>query len=142
MAERSSVETALRALRARDRSAAELDRRLSARGAGADERREVLERLERVGYVDDERFAHGRAAALAARGSGDALIRDDLERRGVATETIDAAVADLEPESARAERIVAKHGRSAKTARQLAARGFDEDAVASAVAHAGAGEVE
>ena len=138
----SAVEAALRALRARDRSAAELDQRLLARGAGAEERREALELLERVGYVDDDRFAHGRAAALATRGSGDALIRDDLERRGLAGETIEAALAGLDPEHARAERIVAKRGRSAKTARHLAARGFDEDAVAAAVAPDGSGEVE
>lgn len=137
-----AVEAALRALRSRDRSVAELDERLSARGAGPDERRDVLELLERVGYVDDERFAHTRATTLAVRGSGDALIRDDLEQRGVATQTIDAALAGLEPELTRAERIVAERGRTAKTARYLAARGFDEDAVASAVAPDGAGEVE
>jgi regulatory protein len=140
--ESQAVEAALRALRARDRSAAELDERLDARGAGPAERREVLELLERVGYVDDRRFAAGRAAALAARGSGDALIRDDLERRGVAAETIEAALAGLEPESVRAERIVAARGRSAKTARYLAGRGFEEDAVSSAVAPDGFGEVE
>jgi regulatory protein len=138
----SAVDAALRALRARDRSTAELDQRLLARGAGAEERREALELLERVGYVDDERFARGRAATLAVRGSGDALIRDDLERRGLAGETIEGALAGLEPEHARAEQIVAKRGRSAKTARYLAARGFGEDAVAAAVAPDGAGEVE
>jgi regulatory protein len=136
------VDVALRALRARDRSAAELDERLSARGAGPAERREVLELLERVGYVDDERFAHDRAGTLAARGSGDALIRHDLEQRGIASETIEAALAGLEPEPVRAERVVARRGPGAKTARHLAARGFDEDAVASAVARDGVGEVE
>ena len=79
-----AFETALRALRARDRSVAELADRLERRGVGEDERAEVLERLDRVGYVDDERFARQRAAGLAERGAGDALIRDDLERRGVA----------------------------------------------------------
>ena len=138
----SAVEVALRALRARDRSSAELAARLTARGAGPEERRDALELLERVGYVDDERFAHGRAATLAARGSGDALIRHDLEQRGVASETIEAALAGLEPERVRAERIVAKRGPGAKTARHLAARGFEEDAVASVVARDGAGEVE
>lgn len=138
----SAVDAALRALRARDRSVAELDERLSARGATPAARRDVLELLQRVGYVDDERFARGRASALAERGSGNALIRHDLEQRGVAGATIEAALAELEPERARAVRIVAKRGPGAKTARHLAARGFDEDAVASAVAPDGAGEVE
>jgi len=139
---RPAVETALRALRARDRTAAELDARLTARGAGPEERRDALELLERVGYVDDERFAHGRAATLAARGSGDALIRDDLERRGVAAATIESALAALEPERARVERIVAGRGRGVKTARYLAARGFDEDAIASAIAPDGDGAID
>lgn len=138
----SAVEAALRALRSRDRSAAELDERLTARGAGSEERREALEFLERVGYVDDERFAHGRAATLAARGSGDALIRDDLERRGVEAETIEASLAALEPEQARATWIASERGCTAKTARYLAARGFDEETIASAVAPDGTGEVE
>ena len=96
--------------------------------------------------MDDERFAHGRAATLAARGSGDALIRDDLERRGVATAAIESALAALEPERVRVERIVAGRGRNVKTARYLAARGFDEDAVAStmesAIAPEGDGEID
>lgn len=139
---RSAVEAALRALRVRDRSVAELDERLSARGADPDERREVLELLERVGYVDDARFAHARAAALATRGSGNALIRDDLERRGVPSDSIDAALQGLEPERVRAERVVAKRGATAGTARHLAARGFDEETVSEAVAPDGAREVE
>ncbi len=131
---RTAVETALRALRVRDRSAAELDSRLERRGVGEPERLETLETLSRLGYVDDGRFAAFRAAALAERGCGDAMIRDDLERRGVAVDAIDPVLAGLVPERGRAERIVASRGRSAKTARFLAARGFAEDAIETAVA--------
>jgi regulatory protein len=137
-----AVQAALRALRARDRTAAELDERLRERGVGEDERRETVETLQRVGYVDDERFAHGRAAALAARGSGDALIRDDLERRGVAVELVDAALDALEPEAERAARTVARRGAGPRTARYLASRGFAAEVVAEAVARDGTGEVE
>lgn len=143
MTERSdAVEAAVRALRLRDRSAAELDERLRARGIEPDERREVLGTLERSGYVDDVRYAETRAATLAERGSGDALIRDDLERRGIAVETIAAAVASLEPERERAERIVRHRGATAKTARYLAAKGFDEEVAMAAVAREGGGEVD
>ena len=93
-----AVETALRALRFRDRTTAELDARLEQRGVGEAEREQALETLERIGYVDDERFARSRAERLAERGSGDALIRHDLERRGVAAEIVEAALAELEPE--------------------------------------------
>lgn len=143
MTERSdAIEAAVRALRLRDRSAAELDERLRARGVEPDDRREVLGTLERSGYVDDVRYAETRAAALAERGSGDALVRDDLERRGIAAETIAVAIASLEPERERAERIVRHRGATAKTARYLAAKGFDEDIAAAAVARVDDGEVD
>lgn len=135
MAERDdAVETALRALRFRDRSAAELDDRLERRGVGEQERSAALETLERVGYVDDARYARLRAAHLADRGSGDALIRHDLESRGVGSEHVAAALEELEPERERAARLVAARGAGPKTARFLVARGFDEETVADLVA--------
>ena len=129
-----AVEQALRALRHRDRSAAELDVRLERRGVGEAEREQALATLERVGYVDDDRFARTRAEQLAARGSGDALIRHDLEGRGLAVEHIEAALATLEPERDRAAVIAARRGRSLKTARYLASRGFDPDMLEGIVA--------
>jgi regulatory protein len=129
-----AVEQALRALRHRDRSTAELDARLAQRGVGAEEREQALETLERIGYVDDERFARTRAEQLAARGSGDALIRHDLEGRGIASEHVEAAVTGLEPEHERAARIVERRGLGPKTARYLAARGFGADALEAVVA--------
>src|SRR5215204_5688230 len=129
-----AVEQALRALRYRDRSTAELDTRLEQHGIDAEEREQALETLERLGYVDDERFARTRAEQLAARGSGDALIRHDLQTRGLAAEVVEAALAELEPERERVARIVARRGRSLKTARFLASRGFGEDAHEGVVA--------
>ena len=129
-----AVDVALRALRFRDRSAAELGTRLEQRGVGPVEREQALETLERIGYVDDERFAGLRAEQLADRGSGDALIRDDLERRGIAGEAIELALGALEPERARAARIADRRGRNVKTARYLASRGFGEDSLEAVVA--------
>jgi regulatory protein len=129
-----AFETALRALRSRDQSVAELARRLEGRGVGEEERADVLERLDRAGYVDDGRLSRRRAAELAGRGSGDALIRDDLERRGIAAELVEAAIESIEPESQRVARIVERRGRSAKTVRYLAARGFGEEALTGLVA--------
>ena len=110
-----SEEIALRALRAADRSRAELDARLERQGVGADERAQTLDELERLGYVDDARTAALRAERLADRGYGDAYIRADLERRGLPSED---AIAELEPEAERASRF-AERG-----ARWLARRGF------------------
>ena len=132
--EQVPLDLAIRALRHRDRSTAELDARLAQRGVGRAEREEALETLERIGYVDDERFARSRAEQLATRGSGDDLIRHDLEGRGIAAEQVDAAIAGLEPERERAARIAERRGRSVKTARYLASRGFGADALEAVVA--------
>lgn len=125
--ETAPLDLAIRALRHRDRTTAELDERLAAKGIDAAERRRALETLERIGYVDDERFARTRAEQLAGRGSGDALIRHDLERRGVDGEVVEAALAALEPERERAARIADQRGRGVKTARYLASKGFGAD---------------
>jgi len=120
---------ATRALAARDRSKRSLDERLAAAGVAAEARREALESLERVGLVDDARFAAGRAAALAERGQGDAAIRFDLERQGLSDELVTDAIEALEPERERAKRLAERRGRGPKTARWLAARGFEADTV-------------
>jgi regulatory protein len=129
-----ALDEAFRALRFRDRSAAELDTRLERRGVDEAAREHALETLERIGYVDDVRFARTRAEQLAARGSGDALIRHDLDGRGISPEQVEEALATLEPERERAARITGQRGRSLKTARYLASRGFDADALEGIVA--------
>jgi SOS response regulatory protein OraA/RecX len=132
--EDDALEHALRALRYRERSAAEVDRLLAARGVGDSERSEVLETLDRTALVDDRRFAESRASSLAGRGAGDALIRHELARAGVADDLVDEAIATLPPEIRRAERIVERRGGGAKTARYLVGKGFCEDVVHAAVA--------
>lgn len=85
--------------------------------------------LSRAGLVDDARFARTRAGSLAERGYGDAAIRYDLERQGVAPELAQEALESLEGEGERARRLVERRGRSARTARYLASKGFGEGAV-------------
>jgi len=51
------IEIAARALRHRDRSRRQLDERLARAGVDEARRAEALETLERVGYVDDGRYA-------------------------------------------------------------------------------------
>ena len=128
------METALGSLRHRDRSVAQIEAYLEERGFGEDERREALETLLRTGLVDDLRFAAGRAAALAGRGAGDALIRHDLMQAHLEREVVEAALEALESERDRAERIVARRGADAKTARYLAGKGFSEEVVRGVIA--------
>ena len=118
-----------RALRGRELATAELARRLERAGIAPAPRAETMAVLDRAGLVDDRRFAADRAAVLADRGYGDAWIRWDLERRGVAPELADDALAGLDPERVRAERLVDATGRGARAARRLARRGFGEEAI-------------
>lgn len=130
-----AFESAIRALRHRDRTSAQLDRHLAERGFTEVERASALATLARTGVLDDIRYAANRAATLAGRGAGDAFIRHDLERAGLGSSAIDDALGLVEPERVRAARIVERRGASAKTARYLAGKGFSDEVVRGAVAH-------
>lgn len=129
-----ATDVVVRALVRRDRSRAELDERLARAGVRAESRRETLERASRAGLVDDMRFAAERARRLVERGASDLLVLDDLERHGVDPSTAHAVLAELEPERARAARIIAARGRTVKTVRFLASRGFAPESVEDLVA--------
>jgi regulatory protein len=133
-AEIDPLDVAARALRHRDRSRREVEERLAKAGVDEDRRADALETLERVGYVDDQRFARARAGALADRGYGDEWIRHDLGRHGIDGETAEIALAALTPEAERAAALIARLGPGPKTAAHLARKGFGEDALEAAVA--------
>jgi regulatory protein len=122
-------EKAVRSLARRDLSRRELDERLARAKIVPAARSEALGRLVRAGAVDDERFAQRRAQELAERGAGDALIRHDLAERGIGAQLTADAIDAVEPEAARAARIVARRGASPKTIRHLARKGFSEDTI-------------
>ncbi len=131
------IELAARALRHRDRSLRQVDDRLARAGVGDAARTEALERLQRLGYLDDGRYAHARAAALAERGFGDVGILQLLEADGVPQREAAAALAALLPEPERAAEIVARLGPGPKTAAHLGRKGFAEDSIEKAAAPGG-----
>jgi SOS response regulatory protein OraA/RecX len=124
-----ALDTAARALARRDRSPAGLEALLEQRGIAASDRTGAVETMERLGYVDERRFAERRAASLAARGYGDEAIRFDLEREGVGGELVAEAIEGLVPELARARAVLSSGGRDPKALRRLAAKGFSADAL-------------
>ena len=126
------IELAATSLVRGDRTRRELDERLERAGIDAEEREAALETLERVGYVDDARVAVLRAEALAARGQGDEAIRFDLERRGLAAEHVEAALAALQPEAERVRVLAERLGPTPKTLSQLRRKGFAADSLESA----------
>jgi regulatory protein len=128
-----AVSSALRAVSSRDLSSQRLRERLRRSGIPSTEGEAAVGALQRAGFVDDARYAARRAASLADRGHGDAAIRWRLEREGVPPGLVADALGALEPERDRALRVVAARGAGVRTARELARRGFGEDAVESAL---------
>jgi SOS response regulatory protein OraA/RecX len=65
------------------------------------------------------------------------VIRFDLAGRGVDAETIEEALAGIEPERERAVRLVERLGATVKTAAQLRRKGFSEESLAGALRQVG-----
>lgn len=99
----------LRLLTARARTRAELAGQLAKRGYPDDVSERVLDRLADVGLIDDRDFAEQwvRSRRVNA-GKGKRALVSELRTKGVDNEVIDAALADVDPESerARAEQLV------------------------------------
>jgi regulatory protein len=121
-----------RALRRRDLSERGIAERLAQASVAPAAVEESLAVLGRAGLVDDARFARTRAGNLAERGYGDAAIRHDLRRQGIAPEDVQAALEGLEAEAERARRLVERRGQGPSTARYLASKGFGEEALEAA----------
>ncbi|MBA3400630.1 MAG: regulatory protein RecX [Actinobacteria bacterium] len=134
MPSESAVDAALRVLRHRDRSTAEMRERLGGAGYARGELDETIDTLVRTGLLDDARFAALRARSLAERGAGDIRIRHELTRASIPPELVDDALESVEPEALRARSVVARRGPGARTARFLHGKGFSEEIVASIVA--------
>jgi SOS response regulatory protein OraA/RecX len=129
----AAADAAARSLARRDRSELGVRRVLERKGVSRAERDTAVATLRQAGAVDDERFARGRAAALADRGLGDAAIQFELEQEGLPGEFVVAAIAELAPEPDRATALAARRGLAPKTARWLSRRGFAADSIGRAL---------
>ncbi len=89
-------ERALGLLAVRQRSRRELERRLVGAGFDADEVDDELERLERVGLIDDEAFARALAEhAVGRRREARRVVAGRLAAAGVAGDTAASVLDDL-----------------------------------------------
>lgn len=80
----------------RDRSAAEIRRRLERDDYDADVIEDVVHVLQEAGLVDDRRFARAYAEdRFRSGGYGPLRVRSDLRKKGVGRAAVDAAIADV-----------------------------------------------
>lgn len=139
---------ALAWLTQREHSRAELTQKLARLGAPAEEIAPLLAELAERGLQSDERFADAWVMARVRRGYGPAVIRQELQVRGIETELVAAALHALDaewPGLARAV-LVKKFGRQpaekdpkerARRWRFLRYRGFDGVALRQALGATG-----
>ncbi|MDQ3188070.1 MAG: recombination regulator RecX [Pseudomonadota bacterium] len=143
---RSLLSRAIALLARRDHSRAELSRKLARyldqpddahQPDDADQLASVLDELDRNGLLSDERFAAAVARSRSNR-FGDARIRHDLRRFGVANDVSVAALTTLagsevarasEVWSRRFKALPASAAEHAKQARFLQSRGFSFDSI-------------
>jgi SOS response regulatory protein OraA/RecX len=122
-----ALAAAKRSLAASGRSERALEQRLALAGHSAAAREDAIASLGRAGIVDDARLAENRAELLARRGYGDSGIRADLRRRLISSDIVADAVAALEPELERAQRLLAGQSLTPALLRRLSGRGFSRD---------------
>lgn len=103
---------AMRLLTRREHSRAELARKLTDSGAEADNVAALLDRLEELGLLSDQRFAESFIRAKAQR-FGTARLKHDLAAKGVPEALARDALAEL-----------AAHGSELERARQIWQRKF------------------
>jgi len=136
-------EAALRLLDRARRTRRELEKKLAEKGHAPEAVGEALDRLARVGVVDDLEYARAFARSkLARRGVALRVVRQELRRRGVPDADVALALEPLEgPDGERDRAFQAlaplwrRHrgldppARKARCAQALARRGFEYDTV-------------
>jgi SOS response regulatory protein OraA/RecX len=127
---------AVAALARRDLSREALSRRLQRAGFDAPAATAAVEQLVQDGFLDDVRTARERAARLAERGYGDAVIAGRLREEGIETHVVARVVDELASEAERARSVAAAHRSEGprRVGSLLTRRGFADDVVEATVA--------
>jgi regulatory protein len=132
-----AMQAALRMLRLRDRTEAELAQALTTRGFGEPELGLVLQTLRESRYVDDERIAERTVELSASDPKGRALLEQWLRSRGTDDGVVDQALEALADETTLAEASFEHHRKPgdtpARAAARLARKGFDEDTIRAVI---------
>lgn len=144
---RAVFDHALRLLKFRARSRAELRDRLSRKCFPSADVERAIARLVALKFIDDAALARQAAGARRRANQGDHRIRRELRRRGLAAAEVEAALAEEEPDAgtdadrawaALERRAVRVKGLDPRTARRrlegyLFRQGFDAEDVRAAL---------
>jgi regulatory protein len=125
-------ERALLLLGYRERSRAELTRKLRDSGYSADIAARVVERFTEVELLDDDRFAAAWVRTRSAAGFGARRIARELAEKGIAPETASAALESISSSDAQLDlarkmlrgRTAADRKERDKLVRRLVSKGF------------------
>lgn len=145
------LDAALRFLEARQRSTAEVRRRLTTAGYRTELVDGAIERLTELGMLDDETFARSWIESRdRARPRGERALRRELALKGIDREIVDETLDERSIEAPDADadaarRLLARHARALervadpRARRQrayalLARNGFDSETATSAIA--------
>ena len=115
----------------RPMSRQELERRLKEWEADEEETAAICDRMERLGFLDDEQYARQVVRHYSARGCGQRRLRDELYRRGVPRELWEQALEQAQDPAAAIDAFLEKKlkgsrdpGELKKASDALARRGF------------------
>lgn len=142
IAEDTVFAVAVNLLSYRDRSEAEIRRRLLDKDFGEGVVQIVIDKLKDYSYLDDQAFAEQTAGQCALKGKGRRAAQDTLRKAGVEEDLIESALEsaygeERELEAAmdwlRRKPLPENHADRQKLMRSLASRGFSFDTAREAI---------
>lgn len=141
---------ALSLLARREHACSELERKLARYSDDPEAIRTVIQRCIEEGWQDDARYARMRLNARAAAGWGPYVIRQELRHRGIASEAINAVMAEDDTDwfevalsFARRKRLRADTPENRwKAGGKLMQRGFSQELAEAVISALEQGDVE
>ena len=140
-ARRSGLKSkAISLLMKKPQSRRELERKLSDWEAGEEEICSICDRMEELGYLNDQEYAGRIVRHYAGKGFGERKIRDELYRRGVPRELWDGALDQMEDHSGAIDSFLEKKLKGSQDPKDikrasdaLARRGFSWSEIGDAL---------
>lgn len=138
---KKAVERAANVLSMRPFSCAGLYKRLLEKGIEAEDAAYAVERLHELRLLDDEQYARDLCRSGKSKGWGAGRVRQELRRKGVDENCIEAALEDFEPDGEKLRRFIHKRLGGEKPDRAalrrisdgLFRRGFSWDEIKEAI---------